>query len=268
MSTFNLISVKYGMNASFDPWIEDGRAEAWFTNMAGSEQYFGWLSEYNSGKPVNGSYGGQFTIGASALQRSIITDGQIAATLAAAIGYNQLPIPNETTQYILHIPKGVMVEDPTGALSCKAFCGYHSHFNYSDMEIKYSVLPYSSDCSGCALSFEDYGSTVSHEIADTITNPLGSSWMDKCGEEIGDICAHTNGLAYGTDGKEYPVQLLWSNSRGDCYAGQSSSPDPNEVPTGMLTAKPSAGLTMQAKKRPLEGSSEAPVKKTYLRSKL
>ena len=278
MSTFNLISVKYGMNASFDPWIENGQADAWFTNMAGSEQYFGWLSEYNSGKPVNGSYGGQFTITADTSQ-SNVTEDQILNTLIAAMDEGKVPKPDETTQYILHIPKGLMLSG-----FCSSFCAYHSSHLYNSVEFKFSMAPYSSDCQGCAQSFEWFGSTVSHEIAETITDPLGttmssSSYRDQCENEIGDICNDYFALAKGSDGNEYPVQRLWSNSRGECYAGSSSDPNagvptgmpslapvstsmgaPSGVPsmapvvasmgapTGMPTSKPSVGLNNQAKR--------------------
>ena len=226
MSSFNLISVKYGVNGTFDPWIEDGQADAWFKNMAGSEQYFGWLSEYDADQPVIGSYGGQFTIGASILQRSIIVDGHIQSTLAAAIDQSELSKPDEETLYIVHIPQGVAV-DFDRALSCTlsptdGFCGYHSYFEYGGMKVKYSVLPFTSDCPRCAQTFERFGVTASHEIADTITDPLGTSWVDKCGEEIGDICNDMIGTARGSDGKDYPVQLLWSNRRNKCYGGDAS----------------------------------------------
>ena len=226
MPTFNLISVKYGINASFDPWIENGQAEAWFTNMAGSQQYFGWLSEYNT--PTQsiqpGTYGGNYSITANVSQPATIAEDEIVATLITAIDQNQVPAPDNTTQYILHIPRGQFVNSGPGLVFCSSMCAYHSHFYYNNMAIKFSIVPYSSDCPVCANSFEVFGSTVSHEIAETITDPLGTSWGDACNYEIGDICAYNITVAKGTDGNEYPVQRLWSNSRGRCYAGSSSGP--------------------------------------------
>ena len=256
MSTFNLISVKYGANGVFDPWIENGQADAWLTNMAGSEQYFGWLSEYNT--PTQsiqpGTYGGQVTISADVSQPETISGGDIVTILSTAIDQSQVPQPDDTTLYVLHLPQGLAVDYGPNMLSCTiatspqlGFCGYHSHFSYNNMLVKYAVLPYSSDCQGCAQSFEWFGSTLSHEIAESITDPLGTSWFDVCEEEIGDICNDVFASATGTDGNEYPVQSLWSNSRGECYAGSSS--DPNAaVPTGMPTAKPSAGVGTQTKR--------------------
>ena len=267
MSTFNLISIKYGADGVFDPWIEDGRAEAWFTNMAASD-YYSWLSEYNSGKPVIGSYGGQFTISADTSQPATITQDQILSVLRSAIDVNIVPAPDNTTQYILHFPKGIAVNDGPDMVSCTisvtdsdAFCGYHSNFDYNGVLAKFSIIPYSSDCpsKSCGSTFEDYGSTISHEIAETITDPLATSWFDDCNEEIGDICENENNVyAKGSDGKDYPVQLLWSNSRKECYGGQSSS-DLINVPTGMPTAKPQAGLGGATTEMPSMGPSKQAV---------
>lgn len=230
MSTFKLISVKYGTSGTFDPWIEDGRTDAWFQNMAGSQQYFGWLSEYNT--PTQsirpGTYGGKFSIAAN-ISQTFITDVEIVNTLIVALDHNEVPPPDETTLYTLHIPREVGI-DFYGMLSCKiatspkdGFCGYHFSFKYRGVQVKYAVLPYSSDFPNCGATFEDFSGTLSHEIAETITDPLGSSYRDDCNREIGDICAHINGFAKGTDNNDYPVQLLWSNSRRECYAGIPST---------------------------------------------
>ena len=268
MSTFNLIGVWYGYynGATFDPWIENFQADAWLTNMAGSQQYFGWLSEYNteSQSIQPGTYGGQYGT-TSDISQSTLSDEQIASALSTAIDQNEVPQPDDSTEYILYIPKGISVSDPTGALFCQVFCAYHSHFDYNGLQVKYAVVPYSSDCQGCAQSYEIFASTISHEIAETITDPLAGSWYDQCGEEIGDICAYQTSWAQGTDGYYYPVQLLWSNSQGQCFAGYST--------TKLSQTKKRALNTTgkEAKKRPLdstEESVEAPTKKTSLRAKL
>ena len=205
----------------------------------------------------------------------------IGGTLKSAIDQNQVPAPDVTTEYILHFPQGISVQQGE-ELSCQVFCGYHSFFDYNGVQVKYAVIPYSSDCPGCGGTYERYAGTISHEIVETITDPLGktlssSSYRDQCEEEIGDICNGIIGMATGTDGNEYPVQLQWSNSRGECYAGQSSS-DPSTAPTGVPTSKPtakpsamptamptSAGQSTIMKKQSVESINE---KKTNLRTKL
>ena len=200
MPTFNLISVKYGKEGVFDSWIENGQADAWFKNMAGSEQYFGWLSEYNlptqSIQP--GTYGGNYSITANVSQSATVTQDQAVATLIAAIETGELPKPDATTQYIIHFPKDIFVPD-----FCQVFCAYHYFFNYNELQVKYSVLPYGSDCQGCAQSYELFGVIVSHEVAETVTDPLGFGYGDLCYGEIGDICVNAPAaLAKGSDGNE------------------------------------------------------------------
>ena len=142
--------------------------------------------------------------------------------------------------YVVYLPKGVedcMPSQGQTPHSCTAnyadtadsYCAYHSYVNPAptDAPMLYAVIPYTVWNSGTGIGCNglvdapnadpavDYGvSAVSHEIAEAITDPQGYSqdglthgWMDKSGNEIGDLCAYVYGALRGTSGQRYNVRL-------------------------------------------------------------
>jgi hypothetical protein len=96
------------------------------------------------------------------------------------------------------------------------FCAYHSNFGYSVADVKYASMPYPS-CGGCewpgwtdAQNFEHF---ASHETREAVTDPDGTAWYDRQGNEADDKCAWSpspfivNGFGY---------QYEWSNVNGGC----------------------------------------------------
>jgi len=80
--------------------------------------------------------------------------------------------------------------------------------------IFYAVMPYPG-CAGCLGTLETFTaltSTSSHELCESITDPIpGQGWYDDANGEIGDICAwKTKQLG------AYTVQLEWSNAQNAC----------------------------------------------------
>jgi hypothetical protein len=145
---------------------------------------------------------------------------------------------------VVYLPKGV--EDcqlettqigSQGPQSCTAndsnnnggYCAYHSFVNPSPTATPtiYAVIPYpiwnSATGLSCAGVYDDAtgqpdspngltavdiaASSVSHEIAEAITDPEGAGWMDSSGSEIGDLCAYTYGPLSGVVGARSDVTL-------------------------------------------------------------
>jgi hypothetical protein len=83
----------------------------------------------------------------------------------------------------------------SGGASCSTFCGYHGHFNYGGLDIRYAVFPY-LDCSACKLSTMSVADMMtivaSHEIREAVTDPQLNAWYDASGYEADDKCAWHN----------------------------------------------------------------------------
>jgi hypothetical protein len=96
------------------------------------------------------------------------------------------------------------------------FCAYHSNFSYGGVDVKYSSMPYPS-CSGCHWSgfttANDFEHFACHETREAVTDPDGTTWYDRRGNEADDKCAWSPapfidaGFAY---------QYEWSNAVSGC----------------------------------------------------
>jgi hypothetical protein len=141
--------------------------------------------------------------------RASISDAQIQAYLAGL--FTQGVTASSATIYGLYFPSGMQVTMGSSA-SCSSFCGYHNHFTYNGLQIKYAVFPY-LDCSGCTLSGFTVGDMLtivaSHEIRETATDSTLKAWYDRLGYEADDKCAWHH--LYQTANGSFWVQPEFSN---------------------------------------------------------
>jgi phosphate-induced protein 1 len=151
------------------------------------------------------------------------------------------------------------VMTPSGVGSCvnrfqcsttaNGFCAYHGFFTDSNGEsVIYADEPYEGPLSGCAdptqgfpnnLHADTTINTISHELNESITDPLGHGWYsdDANQDEEADLCAYGFGAQTGTpgvdaynqviNGDHYDLQEEYSNAEAGCVqrlGGPSSQP--------------------------------------------
>lgn len=142
--------------------------------------------------------------------RTKITDTGIQTYLAGLFS-SGAETPDPSTLYGLYFPSGMRVSLQGGA-SCSAFCGYHSHFAYNGMLIKYAVFPY-TNCAACSVAGKSVADILtivtSHEIREAVTDALGTAWYDSTGREADDKCAWHN--LYQMSNGGFWVQPEYSN---------------------------------------------------------
>jgi hypothetical protein len=130
---------------------------------------------------------------ASERTKSSVSDGGIRNFIAGQLGSGTMTVDTNII-YGVYLPPGMKVTMSGGA-SCSTFCGYHSHFNYGGLDIRYAVFPY-LDCNACklsTLSVADMMTIVaSHEIREAVTDPQLNAWYDDQGYEADDKCAWHN----------------------------------------------------------------------------
>jgi hypothetical protein len=107
------------------------------------------------------------------------------------------------------------------------FCAYHGSVDFTDIgHVLYTIEPF-QDVPGCAVAqpspngslIDSTGSTLSHELMETIADPDGTAWISQSfslaafGQEIGDLCINPFGNEPTTvlDGTPYEIQLEYSN---------------------------------------------------------
>jgi hypothetical protein len=166
-----------------------------------------------------------------------VTDGQLQRELQHVVTKDRLPM-GSTDVYFLVTPNGLGdCNDATGAVSCalggdiNGYCGYHSSTSNG---LLYAVIPYNAVAGHCQSdaprpngTADPSISTISHELSEMITDPLGAAWIDSNGDEMGDLCltsfgpnidGSTGANAWNEDvnGGHYSLQEEWSNYNGGC----------------------------------------------------
>ena len=98
-----------------------------------------------------------------------------------------------------------------------AYCAYHGNFSTGGHNARYSIEPYPS-CSGCSVSgwtaVQNQEHFVCHETREAVTDPDGTTWWDRTGNEADDKCAWSPTPFIGTGG--YSYQYEWSNANKAC----------------------------------------------------
>ena len=124
-----------------------------------------------------------------------INDSSVRSYVASLFTRPGSPLsPDSNTVYGVYFPSGMTISTQ-GGRSCTSFCGYHGHFSYNGIDIKYAVFPY-TDCRACSLSGKTVADILtivsSHEIREAVTDPDLNSWFDSAGYEADDKCAWHN----------------------------------------------------------------------------
>lgn len=208
-----------------------------------------------------------------------VSDASLQAEIENLIQRGKLPSATwsssgATPIFFMITPIDVNVCTSGGSCVNNSFCAYHSEFSYSGSNVLYASVPFSVFANGSTKGCQtDQYSTIyesptgtyhgdeayniaddlSHELSETITDPLINAWYSKNGLEVGDLCeaygARVNTskglspLAYapafdsGTgnasagylydqliNGDQYYNQTEFSNSANKCLPGVTQLP--------------------------------------------
>jgi PKD repeat protein len=162
-----------------------------------------------------------------------VLDAQIQTVLRNQIGSGALPAPagnGLATIYVLLFPPNdnVCFDSSNCAYGNNGgFCAYHGSFKLNtSTQVLYAPIvdngPGTPNFGGCGPGASDLGNqtaVVSHEMSETINDPLNSvaSWYDyKANGEIADKCDAQPPAHNGP----WTVESLWSNRDGRCEAGE------------------------------------------------
>jgi hypothetical protein len=168
-----------------------------------------------------------------------VSDQQLQNELTREVAARRLP-RSASDVYLLLTPKGLGDCFGVGPDSCalggssnNGYCGYHQTTDATG--ILYAVIPYNAVANHCqsgnprpnSSPADPTISTVAHELAEIVTDPQGTAWIDSSQNEIADLCitdygpplAGSGGAAAYDElihGGRYFIQELWSNADGRC----------------------------------------------------
>jgi hypothetical protein len=181
-----------------------------------------------------------------------ITDAQIQRQLDSVIAGQDSRARGLSNLWLVFLPPNVDSCVMVGACASDAFAGYHSVFDRGHGTTVYAPIPDplvaltpppGSDPQGnpeAELSLD----VVAHELAESLTDPYGTGWMDPTGMETGDKCEfgpqRGTPLGYAPDGApynqllnghEYLLQEMWSNGAVGCVQGSTAPGPPADLPS-------------------------------------
>ncbi|HET9718978.1 MAG TPA: PKD domain-containing protein [Solirubrobacteraceae bacterium] len=188
-----------------------------------------------------------------------LTDHQLQQELERVITADQLPTDRHDI-YFLITPDGFGTCQAAGPDNCAlggsehgGYCGYHSWLKDG---VPYAVIPYNAVKGHCQSGnprpngnpADPALSTLSHEQAETITDPHQDAWYGGGGAEIADLCITSYGMALGGTGSSrwneriagghFWLQELYSRITGGCAA--RPQPDSAQIlaPAQMTVGRP------------------------------
>ncbi len=163
-----------------------------------------------------------------------LTDAEAMAEIGAQILAHRLPGGLED-EYFLFTPPGLGSCFSSSSSPCydqsNGYCAYHAQLSGADAT--YANVPFAG-VKGCTTGSEPNGGAaddavnlVSHEQAESMTDPLGTAWFDESGDEVADECDFRFGKKLlgttpfgGFDqviaGGDYYLQGEWSDRRQVC----------------------------------------------------
>jgi hypothetical protein len=200
-----------------------GADNAYATTLQAFRNQFGTTGEYNvitqySGIQLSNLGAGTADWFDTSTPPTNVTDAIVQSevnTYLASHGGN-----NASTIYEVVIPS-TSYSSSGSSTSCGgpslAYCAYHSWIGSGANATKYSIQPWPG-CSGCSVSgwsnVQNQEHFVCHETREAVTDPDGTGWWDRSGNEADDKCAWSPTPFIGTGG--YGYQYEWSNANSGC----------------------------------------------------
>jgi len=194
--------------------------ETQFFQQFGTTTHYNVITQYSdTAGPIQTTSLGNNAYYDSSTPPTNVTDADAQGEVSKAVA--ALGTFDPDTVYEVFLPATSYSSHGT-ATSCGGpnlqYCSYHSNFiSNSTDDVKYAVLPYPS-CGGCQqagfATDQNFDHFAGHETREAVTDPDGTAWYDRHGNEADDKCTWNPAPFIDTDGFAY--QYEWSNAASGC----------------------------------------------------
>jgi hypothetical protein len=208
-----------------------------YASSIGNSNWWKIVRKYNVGSI---SYGGSYNY--PNITNNILTSTDISSIIVNSISSNnQWPGQKNGSSdalYVLLTDNTVDQSDSSAGGFCTQYCGWHDYLVSNNVNIKYiwvgSPVRCPNACSALPAlnspnnNFEadSFINTISHELAETTSDPNLNAWYDNFGYENGDKCAWNFGKVYFSNNKiynekfnvtnKYYIQMMWDPMLQKC----------------------------------------------------
>jgi hypothetical protein len=210
----------------YGPSFGSGADATYASTLQAFRNQFGTTGEYNTITQYSGSNGtvalsnlagGTADMFDSTAPPTNVTDAAVQAEVTKYLSTHTF---DANAIYEVVIPSS-SYSSSGSSTSCGgpslAYCAYHGNYTSSGHDVRYSIEPY-PNCSGCAVSgwtaVQNQEHFVCHETREAVTDPDGTTWWDRTGNEADDKCAWSPTPFIGTGG--YSYQYEYSNAARAC----------------------------------------------------
>lgn len=199
------------------------------SKLAGSAYWTAATSEYGAGA-LTAAAGVQLVESAPAAIDAV----GLRAWLMDAIQLGKVTAPTAGTIYAVYFPKGTVVTDKNGGISCRDYAAYHDEMSVGGQPVAFLAMPHCDSYAGHPLPFPDgplggdafLTAGTSHELVEAATDPalrtdpaFGSidpahlAWSKYLfASELSDNCGKQPGALHMDAAIGYVVQSTWSNA--------------------------------------------------------
>jgi len=228
MGTVNMYYIWYGAK-----WVSNS-ATSILENLAnniGGSAYYNIQTSYTNGtgSPLSNSIKFVKSVNSTYGYKTTLSDSDIQKIVQKELDANTLPTDANGIYFVLTSSE---VKESSGF--CRTYCAWHWYFLYKGIYIKHSFvgnaatqcpngcIPFSGNSPNSNPGADGMANTITHELEEAHTDPLGNAWYDSSGNENADKCAwkygttstSSNGAQYNMilGGVPYLIQQNWVNS--------------------------------------------------------
>lgn len=209
-----LYAIWWGDSARFPADAMSG-IDSLLSGLDGS-RYLGIVDQYVR-RPARTTFLGHLMESSPSPTRSPSTEEVVAKVCQVLADARQIPSP--TALYLVFTD---------GFPEQSGFCAWHDGGRCPDgRRIHVAYLPNVADspacdpgdlfrCNGLSRGTRALANVTAHEVLEMLTDPDGTGWLDRSGDEISDKCNWRFGSCVALGGTRWQLQKQWSNADHAC----------------------------------------------------
>jgi hypothetical protein len=163
-----------------------------------------------------------------------LTDAQLRAEIQKVMQFGKLTGGlNKIFMLYTSSGEGSCFDSHSTSCAYTQYCAYHSYFKIGSTPVVYANEPY-GNLSNCQIQgapspnndpvADAAATSASHELSESITDPMLNAWFTAKGNENGDLCAYNYGRLTWASGKAnqmwnghfYLLQQEYNNHTNSC----------------------------------------------------